>query len=299
MLRSRFRLDTFVCAVALAAMWAGRTWAAPAQEEKLRIVSLSPSATEILFALGAGDCVVGATTYCNYPAAAQRIERVGGFGAPSVEKVLSLKPDLVLAAGFERRDTVKALEGSGIRVVDVQAKSFEELFAAILRTGRAANRARQAEELVAKLRAELAALARQRAAAPSRRAPRVFVEIWDSPLTTVGQGSFVDDVVTHAGGVNVARDLSQPHPRVNPEKVIQWDPEVILVAHMARPRQSTAGYAGRIGWAGISAVKQGRIIDDIPTDLLLRPGPRLIDGVKALAARLHDVSAQPQPAPER
>lgn len=299
MLRTRLSLDTFVCAIAIGAMLAGRAWAAPAAEEKLRIVSLSPSATEILFALGVGDCVVGATTYCNYPAAAKRIERVGGFGTPNVEKVLSLKPQLVVAAGFERRDTVKVFEDSGLHVVDVQAKNFEELFAAILRTGRAAYRSPQAEELVAKMRAELATLAREREAAPLRRAPRVFVEIWDSPLMTAGRNSFLDDVIARAGGVNVAHDLAQPHPRVNAEKVIEWDPEVILMAHMARPRESTAGYAGRIGWDGISAVKQGRIIRDIPTDLLLRPGPRLIDGVKALAARLHDVSAKPQPAPGR
>lgn len=299
MLKTRPSLDTFVCAVAIGTLLVGRAWAAPAAEETPRIVSLSPSATEILFALGVGNSVVGATTYCNYPAAAKRIERVGGFGTPNVEKVLSLKPQLVVAAGFERPDTVKALEESGIRVVDVQAKSFEELFEAILRTGRAAHRSRQAEELVARMRAELATLARERQAAPSRPAPRVFVEIWDSPLMTVGRTSFLDDVIARAGGVNVAHDLPQPHPRINAEKVIQWDPQVILVAHMARPRESSAGYAGRIGWDGISAVKQGRIIRDIPTDLLLRPGPRLIDGVKALAARLHDVSAQPPPAPGR
>ncbi len=189
------------------------------------------------------------------------------------------------------------LRESGIQIVDVQARNFEGLFAAICARKRR-NRARAAQELVAKMRAELEALAKQRAAAAPRRLPRVFVELWDSPLMTTGGTSFLDDLIARAGGVNVAHDLVQPHPRVNAEKVIEWDPEVILVARMARPRDA-ARIANRIGWDGISAVKKGRIVDDIPCDLLLRPGPRLIEGVKALAARLREVPSEPEPAKGR
>ena len=121
----------------------------------------------------------------------------------------------------------------------------------------------QAEELVASMQAELKTVA-ARSGDSSR--PRVFVEIWDDPLTTVGGTSFLDDVIARAGGVNVAHEISLPHPRISAEKVIEWNPEVIVVAHMNRGPTSAAQMAERIGWADIAAVKNGRVMCDIPPE---------------------------------
>ena len=253
---------------------------------KLRIVSLAPSVTEVLFRLGAGESLIGATDHCDYPPEAVSIERVGGFGAPNVEKVLALRPDLAIAAGLEREEVADVLRRSGIRVLNVQIRSFEELFNATRQIGEAVGKSQQAESVVARMRAELETVAAKNGTAPRQR-PRVFVEIGDHPLMTAGGGSFLDDLIARAGGINVAHEISQAYTSVNPEKVIAWNPDIIVVARMGQPGDAAARLAQRIGWADIKAVKNRRVIDGINPDLLFRPGPRLIDGVKALAARLH------------
>jgi iron complex transport system substrate-binding protein len=247
---------------------------------------LAPSVTEIIFALGAGELLVGATDHCDYPPEALRIERTGGFGTPNLETLLTLNPDLVIAAGFEREDIAEELRRSGIRVLDVRIRDFDELFRAIRQIGDAADRLRQADRVIARMRAELEAVATANGSAPRQR-PKVFVEIADHPLMTAGRTSFLDDLIARAGGVNVAHEISQPYSSISPEKVVQWNPDIILVAWTGRPGEAAARLSGRIGWAEISALKNGRVIDDIHPDLLFRPGPRLIDGLKLLAARLH------------
>jgi iron complex transport system substrate-binding protein len=256
-------------------------------EGKMRIVSLAPSVTEMLFVLGVGDSVVGVTSRCDYPPEAKRIEPVGGFGTPNVETLLALSPDLVVAAGFERSEALRPLRASGIRVLEVKMHKLDDVFQALRQIGEAVGKSPRASEIIEGIQAERKDVAAQYGNIPPDRLPRVFVELWDDPLTTVGGASFLDDVIAWAGGVNVAHELPQPHPRVSPEKVIEWNPDVIVVAHMTRGGDATARIAERIGWSGLTAVKNGRIVRDIPPDLLLRPGPRLIEGVKALAHRLH------------
>ena len=238
------------------------------------------------FQTGAGESLIGATDHCDYPPEAMSIERVGGFGAPNVEKVLALRPDLAIAAGLEREEVADMLRRSGIRVLNVQIRNFEELFNATRQIGEAVGKSQQAESLVARMRAELETVAAKNGTAPRQR-PRVFVEIGDHPLMTAGGGSFLDDLIARAGGVNVAREISQAYISINPEKVIAWNPDIIVVARMGQPGDAAARLAHRIGWADIKAVKNRGVIDDINPDLLFRPGPRLIDGVKALAVRLH------------
>ena len=128
---------------------------------KPRIVSLAPSVTEIVFALDDGDALVGATDHCDYPPEAVSIERVGGFGTPNVEKLLALSPDLVIAAGFEREELAEVLRRSGIRVLDVRIRNFEELFHAIRQIGEAVDRLPQTKNVVSRMRAELEAVTAQ------------------------------------------------------------------------------------------------------------------------------------------
>jgi iron complex transport system substrate-binding protein len=275
--------------------WATRLPAqsvAPASQD-LRIVSLSPSATEMLFVLGVGPWIVGATDHCDYPPAAKTIERVGGFGRPNIEKLLALRPDLVVATGLERPELARLLDQSGIRLLNFEVHSIDEMFAGLRRIGQAVGRSSRAEAAIAAMQAELSRVAAQSRARLDGRRPRVFLELWQDPLTTAGGSSFVDDVIARAGGVNVAHDLPQPHPRINPEKVIQWNPDVIVVLYMNRGPEASAQMAQRIGWSDIAAVKKGCIVRDLAADLILRPGPRLIDGVRELAQRLdHTASSE-------
>jgi iron complex transport system substrate-binding protein len=243
--------------------------------------------TEILFALALGDSLVGATDHCDYPPEAANIARIGGFGAPNVEKLLALSPDLVIAAGFEREEVAEVLRRSGVRVLDVRIRNFEELFDAIRQIGKAVDRLYQAESVVARMRGELEAVTARNGAIPPAQRPKVFVEIDSHPLTTAGGNSFLDDLIVRTGGVNVAHEISQAYSSINPEKVIEWNPDIIIVAQMGCTGDAAVQLSRRIGWSDISAVKNGRVIADIHPDLLFRPGPRLMEGAKALAAELH------------
>jgi iron complex transport system substrate-binding protein len=263
----------------------------PQPPGKLRIISLAPNVTEILFALDLGDQVVGVTDQCDYPPAAKGIERVSGFGTPNVERLLAQSPNLVIACGLEKPELVEVLRRAGVRVINVQKTGylagFAELFDAIHQIGDATGRAAEAKKLIANMQAELDAVAAQVGTIDDAKRVRVFVEIEDGPLMTAGAGSFIDDLVNRAGGRNVAHEIAAAYPRIDPEKVIAWNPEVILVAHNGPPGEAAQRLARHIGWSDVAAVRERRVIDDIDADLLFRPGPRLVEGVKALAARLH------------
>jgi iron complex transport system substrate-binding protein len=263
--------------------------AAEGRPARLRIISLAPSVTEMVFAIGLGDSLIGVTDYCDYPAGAKKIEHIGGFVTPNVEKILNLHPDLVVVADYKRRDALAMMESSGIRTLNLTIKSFSDMFEAVRQLGQATNRAPQAEALVTRMQAELRAVPAKYgfAGLPENKRPKVFVEIWSGPVTTVGRGSIIDELVRYAGGVNVAADLPGMYPKVSPEQVIAWDPDDILVCYMTPQAKLRSLMASRIGWKNISAVKQNRIYGDVARDLILRPGPRMVDGVKLLAERLY------------
>lgn len=273
------------------ALLRGRQQPLPSAEGKPRIVSLAPNVTEVLFVLGLGGQVVGVTDQCDYPPAARETPRVSGFGTPNVERLLALSPDLVIACGLEKPELTAVLRQAGTQVVNVQETGFmagfPELFEAIRRIGGATGRAAEAEKLVADMERKLDAVAARVGRVDDAKRPRVFVEIEESPLMTAGAGSFIDDLVRRAGGRNVAHEIARAYPRIDPEKVIAWNPDVILVAHSDRPGEATQRLARRVGWSEVAAVRNRRVIDDIDADLLFRPGPRLVEGVKALAERLH------------
>jgi iron complex transport system substrate-binding protein len=240
----------------------------------------------MLFALEAEDSIVGVTQYCDYPPAAKDIERVGAFGVPKMEKLLALSPDLVIATGTERRAAAAPLDRAAIQTLWVKTGNVSEVLAAFREIGEAIGKPAKAEKVAAAMQAELDAVAEAYRDMPAVQRPRVFVEVWYDPVTTAGKGSFIDDLITRAGGINVAAEINTPYPTVNPEAVIEWNPDVIVLGYMTQ-EQTQQALADRIGWSDIKAVQSGRIISDIPSDLLLRPGPRMTEGVKALAERIH------------
>jgi iron complex transport system substrate-binding protein len=250
--------------------------------EPRRIVSLVPSMTEILFALGLGDRVVGDTTYCDYPEAAKTKEKVGQFAQIDLEKVVGLSPDLVLATSLHYQTVAPALRQRGITVAVFEAADVEGVLAQILTIGRLTGRTREAEALTKEMRARLDAVAAKVAQAPK---PRVYWEL-DAMLYTAGKGSIVDDMITRAGGNNVGRTLAGEWPQFNMEALVAADPEVIFLADHGSGE--TAGkVASRAGWSGITAVKQGRIVEVDDVNLVSRPGPRVVEAVEYIAKQLH------------
>jgi iron complex transport system substrate-binding protein len=261
-------------------------------EKHLRIISLAPNVTEMLFALGLQDCIVGVTDYCDWPPEAKGIECVGGLGAPNIEKLLTIAPDLVIATDFENKHMRGLIRSAGVQLLELEINTIEEVFESLVEIGQLCRCQERAARLVAELRSRLQQITDTIKEKSLSGRPRVFVEIWHDPVTTAGAKSFIDDVIRLAGGVNVAHEISSPYVYINPEKVIEWDPDVILTSYMISADDTAGPIEKRIGWSEISAVKQGRIISDIPAEFILRPGPRIVEGIKILSDRFYDESIE-------
>jgi iron complex transport system substrate-binding protein len=174
----------------------------------------------------------------------------------------------------------------GTEVLWIKTDSIPELFDALRQIGGAVGKAEKAEEMIGAMQAEFDAVAKTYRNAIAKQRPRVFVEVWYDPITTAGKRSFINGVITRAGGINVAGELDSDYPTVNPEIVVEWNPDIIVSGYMNQEQPEEA-LAKRIGWSEVKAVRSGRIVNDIPSELLLRPGPRVTEGVWALARRLH------------
>jgi iron complex transport system substrate-binding protein len=245
-----------------------------------RVVSLAPSSTEILYALGAGELIVGLDKYSDFPPAARAVPRVGNDLNPSVERILGLKPDVVfIATTANSRDLAGELQRLGVRVVVSRAESLDDVFADIAKIGAAVDRAPAAAALVANLRARIAAVSQSVAGKPR---PRAAVVVWPDPLTVAGGKSFVDEAIRAAGGDNIAGDSTQPYPQYSVERLVARAPEVVVVGtHATDP-----SLASIEAFASLPAVKSHRV-HRVDGDLLFRPGPRLVDGIESLARLFH------------
>jgi iron complex transport system substrate-binding protein len=250
-----------------------------------RIVSLAPSVTETLFALGLAREVVGVTDYCDFPAAARKLPRVGGFKGKSLETIVSLSPDLVVGTrDGNEPGLLRALTRLKVRVLTVQPSTLEGVIESVRTIGAATGREAEAEALAARLQSRLDAVhARVRNARP---VPVLFVYGRD-PLVLAGPGTFADDMVRWAGGENVAGDAAVPYPRFSMETVLARSPEVIIEGAMGSEGAKAA--AARVFWSrweSLPAVRDGRI-EIINESLIARPGPRIFDGLELLALALH------------
>jgi iron complex transport system substrate-binding protein len=243
-----------------------------------RIVSTSPEATEMLFAIGAGDKVVGVTTWCDYPAAARELPKVGDFSNIDMEKVAALEPDLVIATGHEQGRTVENLERLGIPVVVFLAPDINGAWENIKAVGEITGHEEGAAEILAEFDERLAAVDSKVAEIAENDRVSVFVEISAEPLMTVSAGSFVDDMIKLAGGVNIGEGLPRAYSRIDPEEVVRRNPDVIVLASGATPDE----VAARVGWSSIAAVRDNRVYAGFDEDLLFRAGPRTAEGVALL-----------------
>lgn len=249
-----------------------------------RVVSLAPSLTEILFALGAGELTVGVTDFCDYPPKAAAKPKVGTVMAPNAEVILTLQPDLVLATTEgNRQETVLLLERLGLPTFVVRPEGLDGIYASIRSVGRLLGRPARASALVEAMRSRVSWVARQVAGHPR---VRVLYVLWPDPLISAGQGSVIDNLITVAGGENVARGSGLRYPRLGLEEVLRVDPEVILLAGMGSRPLLPEAVQGWEGWQVLRAVRTGRV-RSLDGDLLHRSGPRIVEGLEAMARALH------------
>ena len=256
------------------------------EKEDLRVVSLAPSTTEILFALGLDEEIVGVSLFCNYPEEAQAKEKIGTFSQPNIEKILSLKPDIIFCTGLEQAPVIGKLRQLSLRLYVSDPSSVEELFDSIREMGELIGKEKNADILIDKMKKDLEAIQSKVKSIPEEDRVKVFVEFWNDPLMSAGRDSFIDELITLAGGINIAHDTQRAYSYFSPEQVIKRDPDCIVLAYMVNEDAASA-IRKRLGWREISAVKNNRIYNDINPDILLRPGPRLVEGLKELHNRLY------------
>ncbi len=264
----------------------GRPFPLPARTPE-RIVSMAPNITEVLFALGLGDRIAGATRFCDYPPDALRIPRIGGLVDPNVEIVRSLDPDLVIAfRGNPLRlvDRVRRL-GLPVFVLDIGA-GLEDLSPLVAKIGRITRAEDRADALAAAIRGRLAAVDSALAGVPER--PKVFVLLYGQGLWTCGGESYVDDLIGRAGGANVAAALPKKWALYKRERIIRDDPDVVFIlARSADDFEAGRAWLTRMpGVGGVSAVRTGRIFE-LDESAASRFGPRLVDVLDRMAALLH------------
>jgi iron complex transport system substrate-binding protein len=287
----RHRLEAFILALACALLACspnrsihessrtivdelGRTITIP--EHAGRIVSLAPSITETLFALGVGDRVAGVTSYCDYPPEATLKEKVGDTLKPNIERIVGIKADLVIVSTSSQLEQyIQSLEGLGIPVYISNPRNLDQVLQSITSMGRLVGAEDRARELVSDLRARID---RVTLSLSSTDRPRVLFLLGTEPLITVGGGTFMDDLIIRAGGRSISTDAGGEYPQYSMETAVAKQPEVIFVQFDEkqlpdRLKQTPAGRANRVYH-----------LDD---DLVSRPGPRIVDGLEQMASKIH------------
>ena len=241
-----------------------------------RIISLAPSVTETLFALGLDERIVGVTLYCDYPPEAKLKQTVGDTMRPSIERIVALKPDLVIASTASQLEQfVRNLDQIGIPIYVSNPQNIDGVLSSIEKIGELTDSNDRARELTEKLRARIEAI-ETRVAGAAR--PKVFLVLGREPLITAGGSSFINDIIARAGGRSISANEKADYPQYSLETVVAQQPEVILVQDGEgqlpdRLRQTPAARTGRVY--------------HIEDGLLLRPGPRIVDGLEQMTAKIH------------
>ena len=253
-----------------------------------RIVSLAPANTEIAYAVGAGDKMVAGTSYDDYPAAAKSLPKIGDFANPNVEKIASFNPDLVLAAGGIQAGLRNKLEKLGMQVYVVDPKTYDGVMTDIANLGQLTGSTAQAQQVADAMKKAKDEVQAQVAAA-SR--PATFLEIYSKPLMTAGGETFIDDMITLAGGTNLGATAGSGFPTFSTEVLFKNDPDVYIAdsGSMSKP----GDISKRSGFADLTAVKDGHVYV-IADNIIARPGPRLAEGLQELVKMIHPEASSAQ-----
>lgn len=252
-------------------------------EKVERAVSLAPNLTEIAFAVGAGDKLVGVTTYCDYPLEAREIRKIGDTINPNIENIIALRPQIVLVSTASQIESfTKQLEAQNIAVFVTNPNGLDDIYKSINRIGEIFGRGEPARALVESLQRRVAAVESR---TKTNRAPNVFVQISKEPLFTAGRESFITDLIARAGGVSLTKDVATGYPRLSEETALASNPDAIILSDSDDNREPNNLFKDS------PAVRNGRVYR-VSAELLARPGPRIVDGLEQIARALHPESFQ-------
>lgn len=237
-----------------------------------RIVSLSPSGTEIIFALGLGDKLVGRTDFCTFPEEAKKIDSVGGFDGKSfsLENILAFNPDFVYLSNGMHNHLINSLENFGIQVYVSDINSIEDIFKEIISVSKLLNASDVGLNYVSKMKKELNNLKEDSSDV------NIYCEIFNSPFLTCGKNSFINDIIEYAGGKNIFYFLDSTYPQVSEESIIVNNPQIILAPDYSE--NDLNKIYSRNGWQNIDAIKNKKVFS-VSGDIFTRPGPRVLEAV--------------------
>ena len=252
-----------------------------------RIVSLAPSNTEILFALGLGDKVVGVSDYCDYPAEAQEKPKVGGYSTADIERIVALEPDLILIEDFHKDEILPALEKLGQTVVMIDPRSLDEVLESFILIGDITGKTDEAESLVTEMAARIKAITDKTDKLSAEERPSVFYVMWHDPLMTVGIDTRIHELISKAGGVNVFQE-SEGYPMIDLEALVAANPQVIVAGTgMGEGAELPFTFAKTEERLEKVDARLNNRIYEVNTDHVGRPTPRMIEGLEQLAKFIH------------
>lgn len=252
------------------------------EKQPSRIISLAPSHTEILFKLGLGASVVGVTTYCDYPEEAKAKEKVGDSMTVNVEKIIELNPDLVIQYGSGSEESNKKIRDAGITLLSYEPESIDEVISVIEKIGDITNSKIAATMVTVDMMSKKEYIVNRVSKAEK---VKVFYEVWDEPLMAAGPGSFLDELITLAGGDNVAKDAQSAYAQFDVEQMIERNPDVYITAKDSE-NKTVESIKSRQGYDIINAIKNDRVYILEP-NIISRPGPRIVDGLELIAKSIH------------
>ena len=254
----------------------------------LRIISLAPSITETLYAIGAGNLIVGRTDFDNYPEAVLEIPSVGGVTAEtmSMEVILDLEPDLVLGGSVWQADLIDTLNKNGIPSLAFEPKSFAEIMDLMILLGKATGHEEDARTAMDDMETRVNKVASVMDTIPEEERVTIFYEVWHEPLMTTTNSTFIGEIIVLAGGVNIFGELEEDYPSVSAEEIIEANPDVILGPSSHSDQLSTEVIATREGWEDLTAI-QNNAIYLIDGDIISRAGPRVVDALEAIVITLY------------
>jgi len=243
-----------------------------------RAVSLAPNLTEDVFAVGAGDRLVGVTTYCDFPEQAKNIQKIGDTLNPNIETIVAIKPQIVLVSTASQLEAFsKTLADNGIAVYITNPKSLDDVFRNLKQLGEVFGTQETAAKVISDLTNRVESASRQ---SSSIKPVRVFVQISKEPLFTIGKQAFVTEIVKRAGGESVTANIETAYPNLSKETALALEPDVIILSDSPDNQEPNDAFKNS------PAVKNGRVFR-VNADLLSRPGPRLVDALEQVAKDLH------------
>ena len=250
------------------------------EEKPTRIISLSPNMTEVLFAVGAGDNVVGVTKFADYPEEATKVDIIGSITEPNIEKIITMEPDVVIASSVNKMETIERLKELNVKVAGFSANNVDMAIENIKTVSKLTGNEETGQEIVTEMYIKIGEMTNLvEDHLKNNEKKKVFYEIWNDPLYTAGKNNFIDDLINMAGGINIGRLAEGQWPQYNLEKLLLEDPEVyISTPHSADREVSKEKIKNRDQYQSISAIKNDRVYV-IDQDILNRASPRLVKGL--------------------